>query len=86
MLNLGIIEPSKSSWSSLIVMVHKKDGHVHLCGNYRKVNKVTADDGYYILRPDELIDRMSNAKYISTLDIIIYLHPGYHQKNLTMCQ
>ena len=50
--------------------VHKKDVRVHLCGDYRKVNKVTADDGYYIPRPDKLIDRMGNAKYISTLDMI----------------
>ena len=44
MLDLGVIEPSISSYSSPIVLVPKKDGSVRFCIDFRKLNKVTEFD------------------------------------------
>ena len=68
MAELGIIEPSKSPWASPLVTVRKKDGRLRLCGDYRRLNQVTEGDSYCMPRPDELLDRMGKARFITTLD------------------
>ena len=75
MLEHGIIEHSSSDWASPIVVVPKKDKTVHLCVDYRKLNAVSKSDAYPMPRIDDLIDRVGNANYITTLD----LTKGYWQ-------
>ncbi|KAL0176991.1 hypothetical protein M9458_029321, partial [Cirrhinus mrigala] len=79
MLKLGVIEPSRSLWSSPIVMVPKPDGTLHFCNDFRRLNEVSEFDGYPMPRVDELLDRLGRARYISTLD----LTKGYWQVPLT---
>ncbi|KAI2647274.1 Retrovirus-related Pol polyprotein from transposon 17.6 [Labeo rohita] len=75
MLKLGVIEPSRSPWSSPIVMVPKPDGTLRFCNDFRKLNEVSEFDGYPMPRVDELLDRLGRARFISTLD----LTKGYWQ-------
>ncbi|KAL1255563.1 hypothetical protein QQF64_013624 [Cirrhinus molitorella] len=79
MLKLGVIEPSRSAWSSPIVMVPKLDGTLRFCNDFRRLNQVSEFDGYPMPRVDELLERLWRARYISTLD----LTKGYWQVPLT---
>eukprot|EP00253_Pinus_taeda_P013160 PITA_13160 len=44
MLEAGIIQPSQSSFSAQLVLVHKKDGSWCMCLDYRELNKLTIKD------------------------------------------
>nr|XP_040028806.1 uncharacterized protein LOC120817079 [Gasterosteus aculeatus aculeatus] len=79
MLKLEVIEPSKSPWSSPVVMVPKPDGTLRFCNDFRRLNEVSEFDGYPMPRVDELLERLGRARYISTLD----LTKGYWQVPLS---
>ena len=78
-LKHGIIEPSQSEWSSPCIFGLKKDRTYHFCTDFCKVNLVTKTDSYPILRVEDCIERIGNAKYISKLDLL----KGYWQVPLT---
>lgn len=69
MLRLGIVEPSSSPWSSPILLVKKKDGKFRFCVDYRKLNSVTVRDSYPLPQVSDILDKLRNAKYISSLDV-----------------
>ena len=59
MLSSGIIEPSKSEWSSPIVLVKKTDGTMRFCINFRRLNSVSQAGAYPM---QELIDHLGQAR------------------------
>lgn len=69
MLKDDIIEPSNSPWSSPIVMIKKKTGCWRFCVDYRALNKVTIADSYPLPYVSSILDKLRDARYLSTLDI-----------------
>ena len=65
----GIIQRSTSLWSSLVVIVKKPDGSARFCVDYRKLNKVTKKDVYPLPCIDDILDRLVNTAYFTTLDM-----------------
>ena len=44
MLQMGVIEPSKSPYSAPVVIVRKKNGEHRFCIDYRRLHSVTKTD------------------------------------------
>lgn len=80
MLDQGIIRPSQSAWSSPIWVVPKKadaSGKVkwRIVVDFRKVNEKTVDDKYPIPNINDVLDKLGNCHYFTTLD----LASGFYQ-------
>ena len=56
-LDEGVIEASKSPWSSPLVPVKKKDGSVRWAVDYRLLNKHLVMDSYPLLRIQQLVEK-----------------------------
>jgi len=71
MLNLGIMKPSKSEMASPIVCVLKgRDGKDGVCiaVDYCYLNKYSIGDAYLMPEVSDLIQKVGQAKLISTFD------------------
>ncbi|XP_015124774.1 uncharacterized protein LOC107046631 [Diachasma alloeum] len=75
MLSEGVIELSKSPWSSPIVMHLKPNNAYRFCLDFRKVNSFTKKDAYPLPRMESILDRLRGARYISNID----LSHAYHR-------
>lgn len=67
MLELGVNEPCESEWSSHVVIVPKKDGSLCVCIDVRKLNAISIFGTYPIPRIKDLLERMGQVIYITTL-------------------
>lgn len=75
LLDMGVIEPSNSEWSSPPVLIRKKSGAVRYCLDYRSLNKVTVKDSFPLPLIEECFDALEGVQYLSTTD----LSSGYYQ-------
>lgn len=84
MLEQGIIQPSESAWSSPIWVVPKKadaSGKVkwRIVIDFRKLNEKTIDDKYPIPNISDVLDKLGNCQYFTTLD----LASGFYQVEMS---
>ena len=75
MLEMGVIEPSRSPFSAPVVLVKKPDGSNRFCCDYRELNKVTKTDAEPIPDTEALFTKLAKAKYFTKID----LTKGYWQ-------
>jgi len=68
MLAAEIIEPSKSEWSSPI-MIKKPNRSYRFCLDFRKLNSVSKKDVYPLPYMNAILDKLRSASYISTIDL-----------------
>lgn len=83
MLEEGIIESSKSDWSSPILLVPKKsnlaeDKKWRLVVDYRKLNNCIEDDKFPLPDITEILESLTGSIYFTHLD----LHQGYYNVKL----
>ena len=46
MLDAGVVRPSNSPWCNAVVLVRKKDGLLHFCIDFRRLNTLTIKDSH----------------------------------------
>ena len=61
----GVISPSSSPWASLVVLVHKQDGSLHICIDFRNLNAVTKPDVFPLPWIDDLLDQLRKSKFLN---------------------
>ena len=69
MLEAGAIRLSNSPWCNAVVLVHKKDGGLCFCIDFRKLYAKTKKDSYPLPHIQETLDSLVRAKVFSMLDL-----------------
>ena len=68
-LEAGVICPTQSPWCNAVVLVHKKDGGLHFCIDFHKLNAWTKKDSYPLPKIQEAIESLVGGGYFSCLDL-----------------
>ncbi len=74
LLTKGYIKPSKSPYGAHVLFVHKKDGTLRMCVDYRALNKATVRNWYPLPRIDDIFERLSGAKVFSRIDLRLWYY------------
>ena len=69
MLEVSAIHPSQSPWCNATVLVRKKDGGLHICIDFCKLNTRTKIDSYPLPHVQEAIESFMGTGYFSCLDL-----------------
>lgn len=79
MLELGLIERCESDFVSPMILVETPGKEPRPCVDYRELNAVTVTKVYPIPNIETCLEKVSKAKFISTIDLV----RGYWQVPLT---
>lgn len=73
----GVLEPvADSEWASPLVLVKRSNGgQIRICGDFRRLNKITTPSVQVIPRMDTCLQKLSGAVYFTSVD----LKSAYHQ-------
>ena len=69
MLDAGVVQPSNSPWCNVVVLVRKKDGSLHFCINFRRLNTLAVKDSHPLPRICETLESLAQAAHYSTFDL-----------------
>ena len=69
MLDAGVIRPSNSPWCNAVVLVRKKDGSLHFCIDFRKLNSLTVKDSHPLPQICETLESLTGAAHYLTFDM-----------------
>lgn len=72
-----VIEPSKSPWSSSVVVVYRNE-KPRVCVDYRRLNAVTVSDNFMLAKRDDIFHALAGKQWFSTLDCL----SGFQQINV----
>ncbi|MBW0575274.1 hypothetical protein O181_114989 [Austropuccinia psidii MF-1] len=75
------IRPSSSSTGAPVLFVKKKDGGLHLCVDYRKLNAVTRKNKYPVPPTNQLLTVFNGSSIFSKVD----LHDAYNLLRIKEC-
>lgn len=67
LLKENIIRPNDSPYAGPVVLVHKKNGELRLCVDYRALNKITIKDNFPIPLIDDQLDRLREKHTLRVL-------------------
>ena len=68
MLQAGAIQPSSSPWCNTVVLIRKKDGGLHFCIDFRKLNARTKKDSYPLPHIQETLESLEGSRIFSSFD------------------
>ena len=68
MLQAGAIQPSSSPWCNEVILVLKKDGGLHFCIDFRKLNVRTKKDSYPLPCIQETLESLEGSHIFSSFD------------------
>lgn len=67
-LQEGVVEPTQSQESSLVVLIPEPEGSWQFCINYGRLNAITSRDIYPNPKMDDCVDFLCEATWFSALD------------------
>ena len=69
MLDAGVIWPSNSPWCNTVVLVRKKDGSLHFCIDFRRLNALTVKDSHPLPHICKTLESLAGTAHYSTIDM-----------------
>ena len=64
-----MIQPSNSPWCNAVVLVRKKDGSLHLCIDFRRLNSLTVKDSHPLPHICKTLESLAGTAHYTTIDM-----------------